>query len=101
MTEMTTNGSTKMICPKCGAEMDYIIEKEKLGNGEIRIRTYYKCPVCGTMVLDQKIIIERIDGYVKALIENESQVIVRRRNSPKKVSIAKKLKALGILAKQK
>ncbi len=92
---MTTNGSFKMICPKCGAEMEYIIEKERLGNGETRIRTYYRCPVCGTIIVDQKIFLERVDGYIKVLIEQPKKVILKRK-SIKKVSIMKKLKELGL-----
>lgn len=90
------NNNFKVRCPKCGSEMDYIIEKEKLGNGDVRIRTYYRCPVCGTIIIDQKIAVKRVNGHIRALIEEPKQVIVRRK-STKKVSITKKLKALGFM----
>jgi uncharacterized Zn finger protein len=95
--KVTTNGSpNRMLCPKCGSEMEYIIEKERLGNGEIKIRMYYKCPVCGTIILDQKITLKKTDGKIEALIEDADQVLFKRKNV-RKSQIIKKLKALGLL----
>ncbi len=94
--KLTTSSKFKVRCPKCGSEMEYIIEKERLGNGELKIRTYYRCPVCGTIVGDQVLSVERIDGHIKVLVEESRRVIIRKR-STKKISVIKKLKELGLI----
>ena len=90
------NNKFKVRCPRCRAEMEYIIEKERLGNGELKIRTYYRCPICGTIVSDQVLSVERINGHVKVLVEEPRRVIIRKR-STKKISVMKKLKELGLI----
>lgn len=93
---LTKNSKSKVKCPKCGSEMEYVIEKERLGNGELKIRTYYRCPICGTIISDQVLSVEKVDGHIKVLVEESRHVVIRKR-STKKVSIMRKLKELGLI----
>jgi DNA-directed RNA polymerase subunit RPC12/RpoP len=64
-------------CPKCGALMAYLVEKEKNGKGEIRITRYYRCPVCGTKVIDERILVKPVDGKIQvfSLTNGKRQII--------------------------
>jgi len=70
----------QVLCPKCGVEMIYQIEKEKSSSGEIRITRYYKCPVCGTKIIDERLVLRPIDGkiLVFSLINGKKPIIPGR-----------------------
>ena len=76
-----------ILCPVCGSEMDYVIEVEKTGSVR-RITRYYRCPVCGTKIIDEKFEV-RVEGeavIVRSLINGEKPVIRGRRPRRKPVA---------------
>lgn len=60
--------SKPVLCPRCKAPMAYIQEIERVGD-ERRITRYYKCPACGTKILDEVIRIHRVNGSVVIMVE--------------------------------
>ena len=68
------------VCPKCGVPMVYLIEKEKNSKGEVRITRFYRCPVCGTKIIDEKLILRPVDGriLVFSLINGEKPIVPGR-----------------------
>ncbi|WP_338600250.1 hypothetical protein V6M85_11595 [Sulfolobus tengchongensis] len=44
-----------VICPKCKIKMDFIAESESTDGTRKVIRYYYRCPVCGSRILDSSI----------------------------------------------
>jgi predicted RNA-binding Zn-ribbon protein involved in translation (DUF1610 family) len=60
---MNTNGITR--CPRCGTPMIYLVEKEKNGKGEARITRYFRCPVCGTKIIDEVIMLRPVNGSIQ------------------------------------
>lgn len=60
--------SKPVLCPRCKAPMAYIQEIERVGD-ERRITRYYKCPACGTKILDEVIRIYRVNGSVVIMVE--------------------------------
>ncbi len=51
-------------CPKCGATMTFLVEKER-SNGTTKVTRYYKCPVCGTKVIFEQFLVRRVDGVIR------------------------------------
>ncbi len=41
-------------CPRCRVKMEFLVEAE-LGDSSKTIKYYYKCPACGTRLLDQEV----------------------------------------------
>ena len=65
---MSIVGQDRIVsCPKCGAPMIYHAEKEKNSRGETRITKYFRCPVCGTKIIDEKLLIKPVNGSLKIL----------------------------------
>ncbi|MCE4621257.1 MAG: hypothetical protein F7B95_02300 [Desulfurococcales archaeon] len=64
-----------VLCPRCKINMDYYIERERLGNGERRITLYYKCPACNLMLVDERIAIkiDKSGAYIE--IRKDGSVI--------------------------
>jgi predicted RNA-binding Zn-ribbon protein involved in translation (DUF1610 family) len=60
---MESNGVVH--CPRCGAVMVYLVEKEKNGKGEARITRYFRCPVCGTKVVDEIVLVKPQNGSIQ------------------------------------
>ncbi|MDT7861416.1 MAG: hypothetical protein RRA45_04290 [Saccharolobus sp.] len=54
-------------CPKCKIKMDFIAESESTDGVKKIIRYYYRCPVCGTRILDSNI--EAIRDMSRILIK--------------------------------
>lgn len=75
---MGSNGRP-ILCPKCKIPMEYTLETEKSSNGHRRLIRYYKCPACGTQVVDEVITIE-INGSASILlrISDEKKTIIKR-----------------------
>lgn len=71
-------------CPKCGAPMAYLVEKEKNGTGIVKITRYYRCPACGTKVIDEQILIEPSDGVLKIIRLNIKRKIIYGNNSSRR-----------------
>jgi len=69
---------SRIYCPNCGVEMDYVIERERLGNGNRRVTVAYKCPVCNARIVDYQALI-RFNGA--------SGVVVLFNNGIKRVVI--------------
>lgn len=69
-----------VLCPVCGSEMDYVIEVEKTGSVR-RITRYYRCPACGTKIIDEKfeVRLEEDKIIVRSLINGAKPVIKGRR----------------------
>ena len=53
----------EVLCPHCKIAMEYVTETERLG-GVVRITRYYRCPACGTKLLDQKVTVKRDAGAI-------------------------------------
>jgi len=53
-------------CPKCGATMTFMIEKER-SNGTTKITRYYRCPACGTKVITERLLIKSVNGVIKII----------------------------------
>ena len=70
----------EVLCPRCRVPMDYLIELEKLASGERRITRYYKCPVCGTRIIDEKYSIRLVDGriVITSLLNGQPRIILSR-----------------------
>jgi len=60
--------------------MEYRIEVESLASGEKRITRYYKCPVCGTIIIDEKYAIKPENGTIKIinLTNGQKKIIYSR-----------------------
>jgi DNA-directed RNA polymerase subunit RPC12/RpoP len=41
-------------CPRCRIKMEFLVEAE-LGQASKTIKYFYKCPACGTRILDQEV----------------------------------------------
>ncbi len=88
--EARTNGKV-VLCPKCKVPMIYTMEAEKSGT-ERRITRYYKCPVCGTKIIVEKLVVRIVDGHYKVYkIDPANKIIygqqpVRRKTIPKRAS---------------
>ncbi|MCY0850026.1 hypothetical protein [Sulfuracidifex metallicus] len=41
-------------CPRCRIKMEFLVEAE-LGQASKIIKYFYKCPACGTRILDQEV----------------------------------------------
>lgn len=52
----------EVLCPKCKVGMDYMSEVEK--GDEVRISRFYRCPVCGFRVLDERIVVRHSSEVV-------------------------------------
>ena len=53
----------EILCLRCKTSMDYMSEVER--GGEVRVSRFYRCPVCGFRVLDERVTIRRSeDGLV-------------------------------------
>jgi len=52
----------EVLCPRCKMSMDYISEVER--GGEIRISIFYRCPLCGFRVLDERVTIKSFGDSV-------------------------------------
>jgi len=59
-------------CPRCGLEMYYRTETERIGNGARRVVSYYKCPVCGYKVGDCVIDVQVSSTSVKLVVAKQS-----------------------------
>ncbi len=81
MSTRRINGQdTVPICPICKVPMLYLTEKEKKSSGEIRITRFYRCPVCGTKIIDEKLLLRPVNGsiVVYSLLNGERQIIYSR-----------------------
>jgi len=69
-----------ILCPRCKVVMEYLIEVEKLASGERRVTRYYRCPVCGTKIIDEKYAIRPENGMIRiiSLTNGEKRVIMAR-----------------------
>ncbi|MEB3759719.1 MAG: hypothetical protein GSR72_07280 [Desulfurococcales archaeon] len=67
-------------CPICKVPMMYLMEKEKKSSGEIRITRFYRCPVCGTKIIDERLLLKPVNGsiVVYSLSNGERQIIYSR-----------------------
>ncbi len=67
-------------CPICKVPMMYLMEKEKKSSGEIRITRFYRCPVCGTKIIDERLLLKPVNGsiVVYSLSNGEKQIIYSR-----------------------
>jgi transcriptional regulator NrdR family protein len=78
------------LCPICKTPMVYIQETERAGD-ERRIVRYYKCPACGTRVIDEVLKVRRVNGSIVILIEqNGSGKVIQsqrpqRRQKPSRI----------------
>ncbi len=70
----------EVLCPRCKVPMDYLIELEKLASGERRITRYYRCPVCGTRIIDEKYAVRFEDGriVITSLLNGQPRIILSR-----------------------
>ena len=66
--------------------MVYLVAKERNGKGETRITRYYKCPVCGTKVVSEKLLLKPYDGKIQVftLLNGKKQIIYASRRVPVK-----------------
>ncbi|MCE4628316.1 MAG: hypothetical protein F7C34_04120 [Desulfurococcales archaeon] len=71
-------------CPKCGAPMAYLVEKEKNGSGIIKITRYYRCPACGTKVIDEQLLIEPSNGVLKIIRLDIKRKIIYSNNTARR-----------------
>ncbi len=79
------NERETMLCPKCKVPMVYMMEAEKNSTGR-RITRYYRCPVCGTKVIVEKLLIKPVNGKLRIYdLMNGSQEIVYGRPLPAKI----------------
>ncbi len=77
--KMLTDSSGRLLCPVCRIPMDYAMETEKNSNGERRITRYYKCPACGSRIIDEQLLVKTEGSMVKVLVlSNGKPTIVRR-----------------------
>jgi len=87
-----TNGGV-VLCPKCKVPMIYTMEAEKSGT-ERRITRYYRCPVCGTKIIVEKLVVRIVDGHYKVYKVNAANKVIygqqqaRRRTSPRRTARA-------------
>ncbi len=72
--EARTNGSI-VLCPRCKVPMIYTMEAEKSG-AERRITRYYKCPVCGTKIIVEKLVVRIVDGHYKVYKINTANRVI-------------------------
>ncbi len=74
--------------------MVFMVEKERNGKGETRITRYYRCPVCGTKVVFERLVIRPVNGkfVVLSLLNGREEVIpgARRSLKPKKLRAPRK-----------
>ncbi|MEB3787665.1 MAG: phage terminase large subunit family protein [Desulfurococcales archaeon] len=80
---MTGNGR-QVLCPRCRIPMEYMFETERYSDGSRRLVRYYRCPACGTKVIDEQAIVSNHNGVVRVTFENPRKIIanitqVRRR----------------------
>ncbi len=68
-----------MECPRCGGQMIYRMESESYNKRKRQITSYYKCPVCGYRIDDQKIVLEGINGSVRIRAQNLLSIKQRRK----------------------
>ncbi len=79
------NGRNIVICPKCKVPMIYLMEAEKSGS-ERRITRYYKCPVCGTKIVVERLIVRLVDGHYKIYrVNTGNQIIYSRAKIKQKI----------------
>ena len=75
-------------CPKCGSPMVYLVERERNTRGETRVTRYFRCPVCGTKVIDQQLLIKSENGTIRiiSLINGSRRIVVgvRRAARPRR-----------------
>jgi uncharacterized protein YbaR (Trm112 family) len=88
------NGEDIVLCPKCKVPMVYLMEAEKSGS-EKRITRYYKCPVCGTKIITEKLIVRVIDGHYKILRINTNGKIIYGRQAKTRANPRKKARRNG------
>ncbi len=73
---MTCMPEKRVICPRCGNLMVYMIEIE--GGNSKRLKYYYKCPVCGYKLDDLVLSVRRGDEG----LEIESLEVKKRLTYP-------------------
>jgi len=53
----------EILCLRCKTSMEYVSEVER--GSEVRISRFYRCPLCGFRILDERVTIKRSeDGLV-------------------------------------
>lgn len=55
------------------------MESESYNKRKRQITSYYKCPVCGYRIDDQKIVLEGINGSVRIRAQNLLSIKQRRK----------------------
>ncbi len=59
----------EVLCPRCRVPMNYYSRTEKTsrasGGTEIKVTRFFKCPVCGKVIVDEEIVLrDSGDGFV-------------------------------------
>ncbi|MGC9210067.1 MAG: hypothetical protein ACP5FT_02225 [Acidilobus sp.] len=76
----------EVLCPRCRVPMNYYSRTEKSsrasGGAEVKVTRFFKCPVCGKVIVDEEIVLRQTD---------EGLVINSKRNGLAKVAIVRKV----------
>ncbi len=79
-----TGIDSQVLCPRCRIPMEYMFETERYSDGSRRLMRYYRCPACGTKVIDEQAVVSNHNGVIRVTFENPRKIIagvipVRRR----------------------
>jgi len=64
---VTGNGvriKSKLLCPRCGTNLEYMAEAETTGNGYKTITYFYRCPRCGYRLDDELLVVRRMSSSI-------------------------------------
>lgn len=59
---MSGNGiriRSRLLCPRCGTNLEYMAEAENVGNGSRTITYFYRCPRCGYRLDDELLVVKK------------------------------------------
>ncbi len=81
-----SNDEIEVLCPRCKVPMNYYSRTEKTskasGGSEIKVTRFFKCPVCGKVVIDEELVLRDTgDGLA----------ITARRNGLAKVALVRRV----------
>ncbi|MGC9071992.1 MAG: hypothetical protein ACP5HK_04775 [Acidilobus sp.] len=75
----------EVLCPRCRVPMNYYSRTEKTtrasGGAEIKVTRFFRCPVCGRVIVDEEIMLMETD---------EGLVISSKRNGLAKLAIVRR-----------